>query len=192
MKRHLLYISTIFLITNPSSAEVPRELHKSCLEARDYSGCIRTNQRSQLRFKREMNGIGVTLFLNIDTAELTIHSVIDGSAAKKGGIQSGDVILKINGKTTRGMGLKEAIQLIKGPKGSQLKLVLTRRNEEGRKEIATNLIRDTFLIPHENSMKQLIIREFFNYGFPEDLELMIPNDTYPSESYKESLIIQRI
>ena len=72
-----------------------------------------------------MIGIGVTLFLNIDTAELTINFVIDGSPANKG-IQSGDVILKFDGKTTRGMSLKEAIELIKGPKGSQIKLVLTR------------------------------------------------------------------
>ena len=48
-----------------------------------------------------MTGIGVTLFLNSETAELTIQSVIKSSPASDTDIESGDVILMIDGKSTK-------------------------------------------------------------------------------------------
>ena len=79
------------------------------------------------------------------------------------------------------MGLKEAIKLIKGPKDKPIKLVIGRTNEKGkRKEIKVNLIRDTFVIPERESLNQLNIREFFKYGFPQDLQPMNPKG-YPPE-----------
>ena len=46
--------------------------------------------------------------LNSDTAELTIQSVINNSPAASADIQPNDVIIKIDGKSTKGMGIKEA------------------------------------------------------------------------------------
>ena len=45
-----------------------------------------------------MDGIGVTLFLNSDTAKITIKSVIKNSIASTARIEIGDVIIKINEK----------------------------------------------------------------------------------------------
>ena len=59
-----------------------------------------------------MNGIGVTLCLNGDAAELTIQSVIYSSPASDADIEIGDVIIKINRNSTREMGLKDAIKLV--------------------------------------------------------------------------------
>ncbi len=56
--------------------------------------------------KKEITGIGVTLFLDNDTTELTIHSVINSSSVSDAGMESGDEIQKIYGKSTNGMGLK--------------------------------------------------------------------------------------
>ena len=133
-----------------------------------------------------MTGIGITLFLNSDTAELTIQSVINSSPASDADMESADVILKIDGKSTKGMGLKEAIKLIKGPKDKPIKLVIGRTNEKGkRKKIEVNLIRDTFVLPERESLDQLNIREFFKYGFPRDLQPMNPQRNYPLEPKKE-------
>ena len=186
MKHLLLPLISAFVLPITVKAKVSEEIHKLCLEARDYSGCVRTNERATKKIKKEMTGIGITLFLDSDTAEITIQSVINSSPASNADIESGDVILKIDGKSTKGMGLKEAIKLIKGPKDKPIKLVIGRTNEKGkRKKIEVNLIRDTFVIPERESLNQLNIREFFKYGFPRGLQPMNPQGNYPIEPKKE-------
>ena len=157
-----------------AKAEISDEIHKRCLDARDYSGCVRTNQSSSLDLKKEMTGIGVTLFLNTETAEITIQSIINGSPASNADIESGDVILEVDGMSMKGLGIEEAIEFIKGPKDKPVKLVLGRTNEKGkRKKIKIRLVRDTFEIPNNEPLNQMRIREWLNRELPSDLELML-------------------
>ena len=81
--------------------------------------------------KRE--GIEIRLSLNSDTAELTILSVINDSPAATADIKSKDVIIKIDGKSIKGMGITEAVSLIKGPIDKPIKFVLLRVCELGKK-----------------------------------------------------------
>ena len=108
----LLALTTWFLSPISTKAEISKEIHKRCLDPRDYSGCVRTNQSSILKFKKEMTGIGVTLFLNTETAEITIQSIINGSPASNADIESGDVILEVDGMSMKGLGIEEAIEFI--------------------------------------------------------------------------------
>ena len=156
-------------------AEIGEELHNRCLNARDYSGCVRTNKRAKLTTHMEITGIGVNLFLNTETSEITIRSIINGTPAYNADIQPGDVILEIDGKSTKGMGIEETIVLIKGPKDKPIKLVLGRTNEKGRrKKIKLRLVRDSFEIPNHESLNQKKIREWFYRDFPSDFDLMSP------------------
>ncbi len=175
MKRLFLFAITAGLLSPiASKAEISEEIHKRCLDARDYSGCVRTNQSSSLKLKKEMTGIGVNLFLNTETSEITIQSIINGTPASNADIESGDVILEVDGKSMKGMGIEEAIELIKGPKDKPVKLVLGRTNEKGkRKKIKIRLVRDTFEIPNNESLNQMKIREWFNQELPSDLDLML-------------------
>jgi len=115
------------------NANVDAEVHKKCLEARDYAGCVNTNKKLSHKKDKEITGIGIRLFLNCDTAELTIQSVINGSPAAAADIQPNDEIIKIDGKSTKGMGITEAVSLMKGPIDKPIKLVLLRVNESGKK-----------------------------------------------------------
>ena len=73
-----------------------------------------------------------------------------------------------------GVGIEEAIELIKGPKDKPVKLVLGRTNEKGkRKKIKIRLVRDTFEIPNNEYLNQMKIREWFNRELPSDLDLML-------------------
>ena len=175
MKRFLLIALTAGLLSPiATKAEISNEIHKRCLDARDYSGCIRTNQSSSLKLKKEITGIGVNLFLNTETSEITIQSIINGTPASNADIESGDVILEIDGNSTKGVGIEEAIELIKGPKDKQVKLVLGRTNEKGkRKKIKIRLVRDTFEIPNNEYLNQMKIREWFNRELPSDLDPML-------------------
>ena len=175
MKRFLLLaLTAAFLSPIATKAEISEEIHKRCLDARDYLGCVRTNQSSSLKVTREMSGIGVTLFLNTETSEITIHSIIDGTPASNADIESGDVILEVDGTSTKGVGIEEAIELIKGPKDKPVKIVLGRINEKGkRKKIKIRLVRDTFEIPNNEYLNQMKIRECFNRELPADLDPML-------------------
>ena len=175
MKRLLLPLLAVLALPTAAQAEISEEIHKRCLDARDYSGCVRTNQSSSLNLKKEINGIGVNLFLNTETSEITIQSIINGTPASKADIESGDVILEVDGKSTKGVGIEEAIELIKGPKDKPVKLVLGRTNEKGkRKKIKIRLLRDTFEIPNYESFNEMKIREWFDRDFPSDFNLMLP------------------
>ena len=105
MKRLLLPLLAALALPTAAQAEISDEIHKRCLDARDYSGCVRINQSSSLKLKKEITGIGVNLFLNTETSEITIQSIINGTHASKADIESGDVILEVDGKSTKGVGI---------------------------------------------------------------------------------------
>ena len=159
MKRLLLPLLAVIALPNTANAEISDKLHKKCLDARDYAGCVRTNKKPSLQKDKEITGIGIRLFLNIETAELTIQSVINDSPAAAADIKPNDVIIKIDEKTTKGMGIKEAISLIKGPKDKQINLVLLGVNEAGKKKkINVRLLRDTFKIRNKEYLFVLDMR----------------------------------
>ncbi len=174
MKRLLVPLLAALALPTAAQAEISDEIHKRCLDSRDYSGCVRTNQSSSLKLKKEITGIGVNLFLNTETSEITIQSIFNGTPASNADIESGDVILEVDGKSTKGVGIEEIIELMKGPKDKPVKLVLGRTNEKGkRKKIKIRLVRDTFEIPNNEYLNQMKIREWFNRELPLDLDPML-------------------
>ena len=114
MRKLLISLLAALALPTAVNAKISDELHKKCLDARDYSGCVETNKKPLLQKDKKISGIGIRLFLNSDTAELTIQSVINNSPAASADIQPNDVIIKIDGKSTKEMGIKEAVSLIKG------------------------------------------------------------------------------
>ena len=94
MKRLLLTLLAAIALPNTANAEISDELHKKCLDARDYAGCVETNKNLSLQKDKKISGIGIRLFLNSDTSELTVQSVINNSPAASADIQPNDVIIK--------------------------------------------------------------------------------------------------
>ena len=126
-----------------------------------------------------MSGIGIRLFLNSDTAELTIQSVINDSPAAAAGIKPNDVIIKIDGKSTKGMGIKEAVSLIKGPKDKPIKLLLLRVNEKNeKKKINVRLVRDIFSVPNQNYLYKDDIKKELQFFFPENIKEIFPENNF--------------
>ena len=177
MKRLLFPLISALTLSTAVHAGISDELHEKCLDARDYTGCVNTNKNLYHKKDREITGIGIRLFLNSDTAELTIQSVINDSPAASADIQPNDVIIKIDGKLTRGMGITEAVSPIKGPIDKPIKLVLLRVNESGKKKkINVRLVRDTFKVPYKEYLYEGDMRRQLEFFFPKDLKEIFPEN----------------
>ncbi len=78
----------------------------------------------------ELTGVGIQLSQDEKTKELVVVSPIEDTPAFKVGIQSLDVIVKINGKSTEGMSTDDAVKLIRGPVGESVTLTVRRETRE--------------------------------------------------------------
>jgi len=80
----------------------------------------------QIDTSGELTGVGIQLSLDKDTKELVVVSPIEGSPASRAGVMPKDVILSIDGKSTKGMSTEDAVKLIRGQAGTTVKLQLRR------------------------------------------------------------------
>jgi carboxyl-terminal processing protease len=81
----------------------------------------------QIDTSGELSGVGIQLSLDKETKELVVVSPIDGSPASRAGVQPKDVIVSIDGRSTKGMSTEDAVKLIRGKEGTTVTLVLRRR-----------------------------------------------------------------
>jgi carboxyl-terminal processing protease len=88
---------------------------------------------------------GVGMEIGIKNKTLTVISPIEGTPAYGAGIKAGDLILEIDGETTDGLTSEEAVSLIRGKKGTQVILTISRKSFDEPKEII--ITRDTIKVP---------------------------------------------
>jgi carboxyl-terminal processing protease len=81
----------------------------------------------------EFEGIGAEIGIKKDL--LSVIAPLAGTPAEKAGLQSGDRILAIDGVDTTGMLVEDAVTRIRGPKGTQVKLLITREGLKEPKEV---------------------------------------------------------
>ena len=77
----------------------------------------------------ELMGVGIQLSLDTTTKELVVVSPIEGTPASRAGVLSKDVIVSIDGNSTKGMSTEDAVKLIRGPEGSDVVLGLRRGDQ---------------------------------------------------------------
>ncbi|AFY48047.1 C-terminal processing peptidase [Nostoc sp. PCC 7524] len=78
----------------------------------------------------ELTGIGITISQDEKTKQLVVIAPIEDTPAFKAGILSKDVILKIDGKSTKGMDTNQAVSLIRGEPGSKVVLTIQRNGQQ--------------------------------------------------------------
>lgn len=88
-------------------------------------------------------GVGIQLGYNKDK-RLVVIAPLKDTPADKAGVKSGDLIIEINSKDTSNLSLPEAVNLIRGQKGTTVKLALYRENESKPRDVT--LVRDTIVI----------------------------------------------
>jgi len=87
-------------------------------------------------------GIGVEIGIKKDL--LTVIAPLKDTPGDKAGLRSGDIIVKINGQDSTNMTADEAVNLIRGPKGTPVTLAILRDGRTLTKDI--KIIRDTIKV----------------------------------------------
>lgn len=99
------------------------------------------------RFEEDVKGTfeGVGMEIGIKKGQLQVVAPLEGTPAQRAGIKAGDKILKIDDRTTENITLDEAVSLIRGPKGTKVRLTIFREGWEKEKEF--EIVRDVILVP---------------------------------------------
>jgi carboxyl-terminal processing protease len=86
----------------------------------------------------EFSGIGA--HLDAKSENVIIVDTIEGSPARKAGLKPGDQIVKVDGRSTSGMRVDEAVKLIRGERGTSVRLTVVRKDVE--KPLDITVVRD--------------------------------------------------
>ena len=74
----------------------------------------------------KFGGLGIEV--GMESGVVKVISPIDNSPAARAGIKAGDYIVKINDTQVQGKSLTEAVELMRGPVGSDIEITIRRRN----------------------------------------------------------------
>ncbi|MWV61764.1 PDZ domain-containing protein [Helicobacter saguini] len=96
------------------------DAHSAYLQQKDYE---------DLKTKTSGSFSGIGIQIGIKDGALTVIAPLDDTPAKKAGIKSGDIILKIDDKPTLDMKIDNAVSLMKGKKGTKVVLTIIRSGE---------------------------------------------------------------
>ena len=106
--------------------------HSSYLNAKNFSDM-------QVQTKGEFGGIGIEV--SMENGLVKVVSPIDDTPAAKAGIRANDLITELDGEQVSGLTLPQAVEKMRGPIGSTLKLKIMRG--ETKEPLAFELKRDT-------------------------------------------------
>ncbi len=89
-----------------------------------YSSYIGPKEMDEFRtsVESEFGGIGIQVAVEGD--QLKVISPLAGTPAYRAGVLAGDTILEIDGKSTEGMAIEDAVRMLKGPEGTEVTLTV--------------------------------------------------------------------
>lgn len=96
------------------------------------------NKQSKDDLKGKFEGIGAQLGLKDE--RIIVIAPLKNSPAEKAGVLAGDLINKVNGKSTAGWTLNQAVSKIRGDKGTKVKITFERAGKEFEKDIVRDQI----------------------------------------------------
>lgn len=128
-----------------------RELdpHSSFMKPEDY-------KELQIETKGKFGGLGIEITLR--DGVLTVVAPLEDTPADKAGILAGDQIIRIDDGPTQDMTLMEAVQKMRGPKGTKVKLSIIRKGQ--KKPLEFELVRADISI---RSVRSRIIEPGYGY-----------------------------
>ena len=96
-----------------------------------YTRFLEPKEFNQMRIDTsgELTGVGIQIVKDKESDDLIIISPIEGTPAFDAGIKARDKILSIDDISTEGMNIEEAVKLIRGQRGTKVKLEILRGSQ---------------------------------------------------------------
>ena len=117
---------------------------------------------SSMRDRQRETFYGLGILVGVRDGQLTVISPIEGTPASQMGIRAGDIISTIEGEPTEPMTLNEAVQKLKGPKGTEVHITIVRAGLDQplemavtRAEIPQTTVRQAFMLSPDVGYIQL-------------------------------------
>jgi len=133
---------------------------------------------------------GVGMEISIKDGELTVVTPLEGTPAQKAGLLPGDKIIKVEDTYTRDITVEEAVKIIRGEKGTKVKLAIYREGWEKTKDF--EIIRDVIKIPStkleiiDGNIAKVTVYQFSGNLSSEFIRIV---DTIVHDSSIEKLIL---
>ena len=113
-------------------------------------------ENMQTETSGEFGGLGIEV--GMEYGVVKVISPLDNSPASKVGVKAGDYIVKINDVQVQGKSLSEAVELMRGPVGTDIEITIRRKGE--KKALTFVITRDIIEVA---SVKTKIINEKTGY-----------------------------
>jgi len=99
------------------------------------------------RFIEDVKGSfeGVGMEVGIKNNQLTVIAPLEGTPAQKAGLRAGDAIVKVDGELTSDMTVDEAVNRIRGARGTEVVLTIFRKDWEEEREV--KIVRGVIEVP---------------------------------------------
>ncbi len=139
-------------------------------------------EEMQTETSGEFGGLGIEV--GMEAGVVKVISPIDNSPADREGVKAGDYIVKIGNEQVQGKSLTEAVELMRGPVGSDLEITIRRRGV--KKSLIFNITREIIKI---ESVKSEIIDTNLGYlrltSFNENSSKQIKEKIYELNKNKK-------
>ncbi|HOA92615.1 MAG TPA: S41 family peptidase [Quisquiliibacterium sp.] len=110
----------------------------------------------QVGTQGEFGGLGIEV--GIEDGFIKVVSPIEDTPAARAGIKSGDLIIKIDEKPTKGLPLNEAVKLMRGKPKTQITLTISRKGEN--RPLVIPIMRDVIRV---QSVKSKVLEPGYGY-----------------------------
>jgi len=101
--------------------------HSSYMDANSF-------RDMQVETKGEFGGLGMEV--TMEDGQLKVVTPIDDTPAAKAGVQANDIITHLNGESIQSLTLDQAIEKMRGPVNTAVKLTITRKGQEKPVEVS--------------------------------------------------------
>ncbi len=110
----------------------------------------------QIGTSGEFGGLGIEV--GMEYGFVKVIAPIDDTPAQRAGVEAGDIIIKLDNTQVKGLTLEEAVKLMRGKKGSKIKLTIVRKGEEV--PIVITITRDVIRV---RSVRSRILEPGYGY-----------------------------
>jgi len=145
-------------VDNVSEVKLINDAIKGMVSSLDpHSSYMTKDEYKELKIMTTGKFGGLGMVVTMKNGMLTVVAPIEDTPAYKAGIKAKDIIIKINGESTIGMTLNEAVKKLRGKPGTKVTLTILREGES--KPIVVTITR---AIIHVKSVKY---RKYGNVGY---------------------------